>query len=644
MTSQATSLNGNTSSYAEATLLLKTLMEGVPDTQFLEIRTIKKGGGATKDFHQLGKLRKQGFETALPVHLDGKENVYYGVCPRYGPRQAKSDADRGDAVDLATCIWLDEITRPPPDLLKFSGMVETSDAKVQAVCLLKEPTADLDRVEHLNQRLAAAVGGDKVWNRGRILRLPVFINLNHPGEQRAHLLEFHPERRYTLDELDRLLPPLPVDEIQGEGNRQRREYSGAFEPHWGTPLNEEDQAGLAQFLHAHGLRRQHDGRYSGSCILDHGGVPCASPDSLHVSPITGNWNCFGSAHVGKTSGSIRAFAPLGLISEFTLSEIRSRLGKNHLGAGEAPVETGPQKGFVANKVKTKNHLYPISDKRRRHRGKRPSLWDRAKDCLFPIPSHVRPRMKGCLLWSEWDHKGIAVDLFSNTWRNPANAQYKRQKLYFNMLPRINGLQVYQRQVPVDDWGINRHKSITRSIQRATTENQGWACFDNALDRGHFLYLTDVPGQKGFEPVADVQPVLVSALKSIHPPEQGEGEGRFCPVLGSDNWIGKTDDTGEDDAGRWEIIAVAHGPTDFVGIEAECVVAGVKTEYERSYWRSQPYQGLAMHHSSRAAFVAFAQGFPEQYALTKAVLAVAVGVRQMLATEPPLPTIELKGYQ
>ena len=107
-------------------------------------------------------------------------------------------------------------------------------------------------------------------------------------------------------------------------------------------------------------------------------------------------------------------------------------------------------------------------------------------------------MKGCLLWSEWDRKGLAVDLFSNTWRNPVNAQYKRQKHYWNILPRISGLQVYQRQVPVDDWNVNRHKTITRSITRAAKKYQGWSSIDNALDRGYFLYLTDVPGRKGLD--------------------------------------------------------------------------------------------------------------------------------------------------
>ena len=111
-------------------------------------------------------------------------------------------------------------------------MVETSIGKVQVGYLLKEPTADIDRVEQPNQRLGAAVGGDNVWRRGRILRLPGFINMKHPGEQRAHLLEFHPDVRYTLDELDRLLPKLPIDASSPFGPSAKvRNHHGPFDPH-----------------------------------------------------------------------------------------------------------------------------------------------------------------------------------------------------------------------------------------------------------------------------------------------------------------------------------------------------------------------------------------------------------------------------
>ena len=613
--------------YAEAVKFLDALFDGVPDTQYLEIRTLKPGGGGRKRFHSLSELRQQGFEIALPGHLDGEENIYYGVAPRYEVRQAESDSDRGDAVNMATTLWLDEITLPAPDLPPFTWMVETSVGKVQAGYLLTEPTTDIDRVERLNQRLGAAVGGDNVWNRGRILRLAGFINVNHPGEQRAHLLEFHPDRRYSLDELDRLLPQLLIDTSgHSDLSANRRRPQGTFDPHWPSPLPQALQGRLVEFFHGLNLHQCVDGRFVGSCPLPHRhGSACDCNQSFYGSPVSGSWSCFCSDHLGQSSGTLRAFTALGLMAELTLSEMQAEIGKHHLGSGEVRHSEGrlregmeaPKKTDVADRVVPQNPPYHRSDKPK-DRGKRPSLWAEARG-LFPIPTHIRPRTKGYLLWSEWKRKGLAVDLFSNTWRNPANAQYKRQKLYFNFLPRINSHQIYQRRVPIDDWDMKVHKRISRAIQRATTEGQGWMWFDNALKRGYVLYLIDAPGLAEFEPVDDVRTVLIDALRSIHPPDRGDDEGRFRPYGGSQNWVGKGEDTGEEDAGRWEMIAVAHGPTDFVDLEAECVVSGVSTEYEPPFWRGQPYHGLAMRHGSREAFVAFAQGFPDQYLLTKAAM-------------------------
>jgi len=225
---------------------------------------------------------------------------------------------------------------------------------------------------------------------------------------------------------------------------------------------------------------------------------------------------------------------LGLADDLTLSEMQSEIGKYHMGPGEVRHGGGgpSQERDVPDRVITKNPLYRKSDKPR-DRGKRSRLWAEAKD-LFPIPTHVKPGMRGYLLWSERDRKGLAVDLFSNTWRNPANAQYKRQKLYTNILPRINGPQIYQRRVPIDDWDKTVHRRISRALQRATTGDQGWMWFDNALERGYIFYLTSAPGIAGFEPVENVRHTLIDALKSIHPPDRDEGERRFRPYGGSKN--------------------------------------------------------------------------------------------------------------
>ena len=125
----------------------------------------------------------EGMVAALPFHLDGKANIYYGICPRV--RQQGT----ADAVGEAVGVWFDEITRPPPDLPRFSWLVETSIGKVQGGYFLKEASSDLARVELLCRRLAAAVGGDNVGDRARVLRLPGFINCKYEGGQRACLLE-----------------------------------------------------------------------------------------------------------------------------------------------------------------------------------------------------------------------------------------------------------------------------------------------------------------------------------------------------------------------------------------------------------------------------------------------------------------------
>ena len=128
----------------------------------------------------------------------------------------------------------------------------------------------------------------------------------------------------------------------------------------------------------------------------------------------------------------------------SIFEMQAEIGKYHLGAGKvihrqggADENQGGQKRTdVADRVVPQKPLYRKSDKPK-DKGNRSSLWEEARG-FFPIPSHIKPRTKGYLLWSDWHRKGIAVDLFSNTWRNPANAQYKRQKLFFNILPSQSG--------------------------------------------------------------------------------------------------------------------------------------------------------------------------------------------------------------
>ncbi|MDA1129403.1 MAG: hypothetical protein O2913_12000 [Chloroflexi bacterium] len=109
----------------EAVKPLETWVSGTLDTQYQEIRTLQKVGGGSKKFCRLSGLRQVGDETPLPGYLEGRESVCYGVAPQYEPRQAESNTDLGDLVNLATTRWQHEISRPPPDLPPCSWLVET---------------------------------------------------------------------------------------------------------------------------------------------------------------------------------------------------------------------------------------------------------------------------------------------------------------------------------------------------------------------------------------------------------------------------------------------------------------------------------------------------------------------------------------
>jgi hypothetical protein len=225
------------------------------------------------------------------------------------------------------------------------------------------------------------------------------------------------------------------------------------------------------------------------------------------------------------------------------------------------------------------------------------LWQAAQE-YFPLPFGIKPWTYGAGLYNERDQKALAGDFISSSWLNPANAQHKRQRLFFNILPRINGPQLYVLRAPVDDWSPSFHETIKqrihRAMQKADGDDLGWLWINNALDRGYYLYLTNAPDTLGFEQLDEgVEALLVDALIAIHPPKWEKGSGKFHPYGGSSNWTTKAESTGEENKGVWKLLAVKKQPTDYVALEAECIVEGVWHEATRPYWRGQIGDGLEM---------------------------------------------------
>jgi hypothetical protein len=291
------------------------------------------------------------------------------------------------------------------------------------------------------------------------------------------------------------------------------------------------------------------------------------------------------------------------------------------GAGEyfRDLMSEAQPYYEAPEVHDVPHRKSKANHAPQHREKS-ALWAAAKD-IFALPSGTKPWTVARVLYNDEEGKAVVADYYSNSWRNPVNAQHKRRCLYFNILTRINGPQLFAMRVPVDDWTPQEHdavkKRIGRAMRKVGSDDLGWLWFNNALLRGYYMYMTTAPDVTGFEPVEDVEAVLIDALNAIHPPDAEEA-GRFRPYGGSDNWTSRVESTGETDQDKWEIVAVSNAPADFVRVEAECIAAGIKYEVAWPYWRVQVGSGLEMRMPAHEALELFSE---LGYSLTRQGLAL-----------------------
>ncbi|MFH1140982.1 MAG: DNA-primase RepB domain-containing protein [Chloroflexota bacterium] len=288
-----------------AAQLLKALFASALDEDYLEIRPLPIRSD-TRLFIPLQQLHLCGFDGAVPVDLDGKANVFFGVLPR--SRQGGTAAD----VAVATCLWADldkglptawSATLPLPSI-----MVETSPGKAQVYWLLQEPTKDLELVEELVRRLSGILDGDfAAKDRARILRLPGFQNIKYPSRPVARLLELHEDRRYSLAQIEEALPPNsgagPNKGSNGHGGKAPHGKNagvshGKFDPHAGgsdVPQVMLDE--IKDALLMLGARWNHDDRLMMSCPFPHvGGTSCDCPQAFYWSPVSGRWWCFCSDH------------------------------------------------------------------------------------------------------------------------------------------------------------------------------------------------------------------------------------------------------------------------------------------------------------------------------------------------------------
>jgi hypothetical protein len=152
------------------------------------------------------------------VSLGLNHDIYVGVAPRRG-----SDGTR-EGVRRVGALWADldakgehtvgcrlrqlEALTRPPSILVLTGR------GCHAYWLLSRPADGLERLERAEgvmRRLGQGLGGDPVWDRARILRVPSTFNYKYAASRPVEPERFEPRLRYDLEELEEMAKAFPEE-------------------------------------------------------------------------------------------------------------------------------------------------------------------------------------------------------------------------------------------------------------------------------------------------------------------------------------------------------------------------------------------------------------------------------------------------
>jgi hypothetical protein len=185
-----------------ANMFLEQLFYPLGANERIEIR--HKLPGDNKPMHR--RFFHDAVQAArYAIELDG-EDVYVGAAPRYGSDGTKAGVRRTNVL-WTDLDFKDGHTRESrlEQLRKLScppALGVATGGGLQHYWLLDRPAESperLERTELVMRRLAAALGGDPVHDRSRIMRVPETFNHKY-GEPRPIRLEHYvPGWRYGLE-------------------------------------------------------------------------------------------------------------------------------------------------------------------------------------------------------------------------------------------------------------------------------------------------------------------------------------------------------------------------------------------------------------------------------------------------------------
>jgi hypothetical protein len=265
---------------------VRALFGSAPDGSLVEVR-FRVPSGMAQRF--MPASRERDVVDAV-LSLASRTEVFVGVLPRARPGGRIADVFKRSSVLWVDCDTSASVAalasfEPGPSMVVASG----SDRRLHAYWFLQEPV-DLDRLEYLNRRLAAALGADGgvVTKPHTILRPAGSVNRKHSPPAPVRLIGLQERHRLSADEIDAQLP------------RERTEPASASHARLSRPASliaSSDPLRLVPppvyFERLTGLRVGRSGKLR--CLFHDDRSP-----SLHVYREPGRgWYCFGCGRGGS---------------------------------------------------------------------------------------------------------------------------------------------------------------------------------------------------------------------------------------------------------------------------------------------------------------------------------------------------------
>jgi hypothetical protein len=265
---------------------VRALFGPAPEGSLVEVRFRVPSGMAQRFMPASGE--RDVVDAVLS--LASRTEVFVGVVPR-----ARPGGRIADVVTRSSVLWADCDTsasvaalasfQPRPSMVVASG----SGQHLHTYWFLQEPV-ELARLEHLNRRLAAALGADGgvVTKPHTILRPAGSLNRKHSPPALVRLLELREGHRLGADDVDAQLP-------QQRTEPESTSHTGLSRAP--SPIGSSDPLRLVPppvyFQRLTGLRVGRSGKLR--CLFHEDRSP-----SLHVYREPGRgWYCFGCGRGGS---------------------------------------------------------------------------------------------------------------------------------------------------------------------------------------------------------------------------------------------------------------------------------------------------------------------------------------------------------